>query len=59
MTICCSTVKNGVEVTADDGTKVRVQAVSEGIFHVTAIPQGEKFSNRPSLIIVPQGSAEG
>ena len=57
LAISCGTVRNGAEVTTDDGTRVRVEAVGEGIFHVTAVPKGEKFSTRPSLIIVSQKSS--
>lgn len=52
----CNQVRNGVEITADDGTKVRVTAVTEDIFRVTAVPEGEKFSTRKSLIVLPQTS---
>ena len=50
----CSKVKNGVEVTAADGTRVRVQAVTEDIFHVTAVPAGAEFSTKESLIVLPR-----
>lgn len=54
---CGSGVKetaHGVVVTAGDGTKVKVEVVTDDIFHVAAIPQGAKFSEKESLIVVPQ-----
>ena len=50
----CNQVRNGVEITAGDGTKVRVAAVTEDIFRVTAVPKGEQFSTKESLIVLPQ-----
>ena len=54
---CSSGVKktaHGVKVTADDGTAVRVEVVTDDIIHVEAVPKGAKFSKKESLIVVPQ-----
>ena len=54
---CSSGVKktaHGVRLTAGDGTKVRVEVVTDDIIHVEAVPQGAKFSTKESLIVIPQ-----
>ena len=57
LTAACGTgvkqTSHGVTVTAQDGSKVKVEAVTDGIFHVTAVPKGGKFSGKASLIAVP------
>ena len=45
---------HGVSLKADDGTRVRVEVVTDDIIHVEAVPKGEKFSTKESLIVVPQ-----
>ena len=54
----CSTgakkTSHGVEITAGDGTQVRVEVVTDDIIHVEAVPKGAKFSNKESLTVVPQ-----
>lgn len=52
----CGQNRNGVEIISDNGTRVRVSAVTEDILRVTAVPDGEKFSERKSLIVIPQDS---
>ena len=54
---CSSGVKktrHGVRITADDGSQVRVEVVTDDIIHVEAVPKGAKFSDKQSLIVVPQ-----
>ena len=56
LSACCRTVTStqyGVTVRAADGTRVSVEAVSDGIFHVRAVPEGARFSSKESLITVP------
>ena len=54
----CSTgakkTSHGVEITAGDGTQVRVEVVTDDIIHVEAVPKGAKFSTKESLTVVPQ-----
>ncbi len=54
---CSSGVKktrHGVRITADDGSQVRVEVVTDDIIHVEAVPKGAKFSDKQSLIVIPQ-----
>jgi len=39
-----------VVVRISDQSKVRIEPVSEKIFRISAVPAGEKFSKRPSLM---------
>ena len=43
--------------TCQDGTRVRLTAVTDKIIHVEAVPEGAKFSTAKSLAVVPQGRA--
>ena len=49
----CSTgakkTSHGVEITAGDGTQVRVEVVTDDIIHVEAVPKGAKFSTKVVL----------
>lgn len=45
---------SGITVKLDDGSKVNVDAVTDEIIHVTAVPKGAKFSDKESLIVLPQ-----
>jgi len=38
----------------DDGSQIRLTAVSENIIHVEAVPQGFSFSKEESISVVPQ-----
>ena len=54
---CSSGVKktpHGVRVAAADGTKVRVEVVTDDIIHVEAVPESAKFPAKQSLMVVPQ-----
>ena len=48
-----STTDHGVIVTAEDGTKVSVEMVTDAIAHVRAVPAGAKFSKTESLMAIP------
>ena len=50
------TDKGVVSVKLSDGSKVNVEAVSDAIIHVTAVPKGASFSKKGSLIVLPQAS---
>ena len=56
-TACSKDVKytsQGVLVNAADGSSVRVTVVTDDIIRVEAVPEGAKFSRKPSLIVLPQ-----
>jgi len=41
-----------------DGSRVRLEPVSESIIRVSAVPKGAEFSREASLAVVPQGRAD-
>lgn len=49
----CSRQHAALQFCADDGTKVRLMVAAPEIIRVSAIPQGEDFSNRESLCALP------
>ena len=57
VSISCSALmvnSDRVVVTISDQTKVRIEPLSEKILRVSAVPAGEKFSKRPSLMRSPE-----
>jgi len=55
----CSTKKDSLVVKAGDGTKVRLEVVTDKIVRVSAVPAGERFSTKESLCVVPQDGNPG
>lgn len=49
----CSRQHAALQFCADDGTKVRLMVVAPEIIRVSAVPEGEDFSNRESLCALP------
>lgn len=49
----CSRQHAALQFCADDGTKVRIMVAAPEIIRVSAVPQGEDFSNRESLCALP------
>lgn len=49
----CSRQHAALQFCADDGTKVRLMVAAPEIIRVSAVPQGEDFSNRESLCALP------
>lgn len=46
--------RRGVLVFTEDGANVRVQVISDDIIHVEAVPPGAKFTDKESLMVIPQ-----
>lgn len=49
----CSRQHAALQFCADDGTKVRLMVAAPEIIRVSAVPQGEDFSNKESLCALP------